>query len=447
MSRGNILYVGGSGPGNYSRIQDAIDNASDGDTIFVYSGLFYENIQIPKSIYLIGEDKNSTIIDGNNSGDVVIIIKDFVSINKFTIRNGVNGIYILSNNNTIISNNISKNEWRGILSHESKDNIITDNVVSQNNQDGLYLCDFSSHNVVTNNIISENNGSGIVIFVDSDNNNITSNIINANNKANVNIQNSENNLIVNNIICCSKKRDGILLLYSKNNTINSNTINENDGDGIGIHWSSRNTITNNTISINKLDGIRLLYSNSTNNNIYHNNFIDNNQNAYDDGNNNQWNNNYPSCGNYWDSYTGDDVFWGQNQEMNGSDGVGDTPYDISGGDNKDMYPLMEPYGMTTLSLDFRGGLFKCSGIIKNIGNNTAFNVQWNIEIDGGIVLFGRATSGTLPKPLLAGEETQVSSHLILGFGSIILTIAIWADNAPYYSKSTPGKLLLFFIKI
>jgi hypothetical protein len=35
-SRGSWLYVGGSGPGNYSKIQDAVDNTSDGDTVFVY---------------------------------------------------------------------------------------------------------------------------------------------------------------------------------------------------------------------------------------------------------------------------------------------------------------------------------------------------------------------------------------------------------------------------
>jgi len=35
---GNTLYVGGSGPNNYTKIQDAIDNASNGDTVFVYSG-------------------------------------------------------------------------------------------------------------------------------------------------------------------------------------------------------------------------------------------------------------------------------------------------------------------------------------------------------------------------------------------------------------------------
>ena len=50
---GNTLYVGGSGPGNYTKIQDAIDNASDGDTVFVYNGTYYENVVINKSIDLI----------------------------------------------------------------------------------------------------------------------------------------------------------------------------------------------------------------------------------------------------------------------------------------------------------------------------------------------------------------------------------------------------------
>ncbi|RLF45340.1 MAG: hypothetical protein DRN29_06910, partial [Thermoplasmata archaeon] len=67
---GNILYVGGSGTGNYSRIQDAIDDANDGDTIFVYSNSspYYEHIIINKSINLVGENKNTTIIDGNKEG-------------------------------------------------------------------------------------------------------------------------------------------------------------------------------------------------------------------------------------------------------------------------------------------------------------------------------------------------------------------------------------------
>lgn len=47
-SNGNWLYVGGSGPGNYTTIQSAIDAASSGDTVFVYSGIYYENVNINK---------------------------------------------------------------------------------------------------------------------------------------------------------------------------------------------------------------------------------------------------------------------------------------------------------------------------------------------------------------------------------------------------------------
>ena len=83
----NTLYIGGSGPGNYSTIQDAIDMASVGDTVFVYSGLYYENLIVNKTIDLIGINKETSIIDGNGSGDVVKITSDFVNIKGFTIQN------------------------------------------------------------------------------------------------------------------------------------------------------------------------------------------------------------------------------------------------------------------------------------------------------------------------------------------------------------------------
>ena len=64
---GNILYVGGSGPNNYTKIQDAINDSVDGDTVFVYdeSSPYYEYITIGKTILLLGEDKNTTIIDAS----------------------------------------------------------------------------------------------------------------------------------------------------------------------------------------------------------------------------------------------------------------------------------------------------------------------------------------------------------------------------------------------
>ena len=89
-----ILYVGGSGEGNYSKIQDAIDNVSIGATVFVYndSSPYYENIYIDKWIKLIGESRETTIIDGGSGYTIYINIDSMppyaqVVINGFTIRN------------------------------------------------------------------------------------------------------------------------------------------------------------------------------------------------------------------------------------------------------------------------------------------------------------------------------------------------------------------------
>jgi len=62
---GNTLYVGGTGPGNYTKIQDAVDNASAKDIVYVFNGTYNERVKIYNSLKLIGEDRNNTIIDAN----------------------------------------------------------------------------------------------------------------------------------------------------------------------------------------------------------------------------------------------------------------------------------------------------------------------------------------------------------------------------------------------
>ena len=135
--RGNTLYVGGSGPGNYTRIQDAIDNANVGDAVFVYSGLYFENVVVDKSIYLFGEYKNTTIINGNGSGVVINILVDCVKISGFTITNGGPlaqnfdaGIKIDSSYNTISYCNISSNKYYGLYLY--KEPSATNNTIRSN---------------------------------------------------------------------------------------------------------------------------------------------------------------------------------------------------------------------------------------------------------------------------------------------------------------------------
>ena len=136
---GNTLYVGGSGEGNYTKIQDAINDAVDGDTVFVYdeSSPYYEHVKVNKSINLIGEDRNTTVIYVGGSGDVVKIHQaKWVNISGFTIRNGAVGIDIYASYNTITGNIISNNEYGIYLIGSS--NTITGNNIS-NNGYGIYL--------------------------------------------------------------------------------------------------------------------------------------------------------------------------------------------------------------------------------------------------------------------------------------------------------------------
>ena len=129
---GNTLYVGGDGPGNYTRIQDAIDDSSDGDSIFVFNGAYYENIRITKAIRLIGENRDLTIIDGRGKKDVVFISADNVTITGFTLTNGKwSGIDSYSNSNNITGNIISNNSHYGISIPGFNDSIITSNIIKR----------------------------------------------------------------------------------------------------------------------------------------------------------------------------------------------------------------------------------------------------------------------------------------------------------------------------
>jgi parallel beta-helix repeat protein len=74
---------------NYTTIQEAIDNSTtqNGHVVFVEKGTYYEHVTIFKSISLIGEERDTTIVDANGTGTAILITTDNVSIANFTIRN------------------------------------------------------------------------------------------------------------------------------------------------------------------------------------------------------------------------------------------------------------------------------------------------------------------------------------------------------------------------
>ena len=232
---GNTLYVGGSGPNNYTTIQGAINDSVDGDTVFVYddSSPYYENIVIDKSIDLIGENKNTTVIDADDSGGHVIILNaNQVNLTGFTIQNhggipNAAGIFVSSNNNNISGNNIlyiPHYGQEGIWLYHSSENIISENTINHHHY-GIWLED-SYNNYISRNYIDDIWHWAIILG------NSPNNIING-------------NIIVNN-------SDGIYLRDSIKNNITGNEISNNNR-GIKLK-DQEDTSSNNVIFRNNFRG-------------------------------------------------------------------------------------------------------------------------------------------------------------------------------------------------
>jgi parallel beta-helix repeat protein len=239
LARGNTLYVGGSGPNNYTKIQDAVDNATDGDTVFVFddSSPYLENIMIEKSISLIGEEKNTTIIDGNRTDDVIHIQADSVTISGFSIINsknsaGSDAAGIVTNvNHTTITNNIIKNNFFGINSinnpslgdFDPSENVIRNNLIYSNSWTGIIL-DRTNNSIIADNIIFNNNFTGITTH-EAFNNHILGNTL-LNNEYGLYIIESNKNEISENHVT-NNSRYGIVMLDAKNNVISQNNFIDN----------------------------------------------------------------------------------------------------------------------------------------------------------------------------------------------------------------------------
>jgi parallel beta-helix repeat protein len=293
----------------------------------------------------------------NTSIGVGLIETDGCKIANNSVSNNRYGIHLRdSNNNTLQSNTATSND-DGICLDSSSNNALTKNTALYNDY-GIELL-FSSSNMLQSNNASYNNYDGIELLFGSDSNTLQSNIANSNKHHGIELQCSNNNTLSdctansNNwyaiYLCC-----GICLVDSNSNTLQNNTANSNNYyDGIDLWDSNNNTLTNNIANSNNRVGIRLHSSNnntlrgniasdngdhgiysygvSTNNTLYHNNLIDNTQNAYDGGAN-TWDSG--SEGNYYSDYTDAD---------NNTDGIGDTHHPLPGGTSIDYFPLMQPW--------------------------------------------------------------------------------------------------------
>ncbi|RCV65429.1 nitrous oxidase accessory protein [Methanophagales archaeon] len=298
-------------------IQDAIDAANSSDSIEVYSGTYYETVNVNKQLVLRGVDtgEGKPIVDAGGAGSAIILCADGIVLDGFEVTNAGTGsgssisqdgsratvtlpdsaeagIKVISNGNNIKHNDVINNNWYGIDLHESSNNSIEDNNVSNNNWYGINL-ESSRNNTISNCTASNNEG-------------------------------------------------GIILFCSNSNTITGNAESNNNGGILITANSSDNVIAGNTVRGNLWYGILLRVSN--NNVITGNDFISNTTNVHSANSANFWNSTEPLTyqynnttftsyiGNFWSNYKGPDA---------DGDGLGDTPYVIDS--DEDHHPLMSRF--------------------------------------------------------------------------------------------------------
>jgi len=285
VSQGVIIV-----PDYYPTIQGAINAANNGDTVFVRNGTYCENVVLNKTVTLLGENRETVIVDGNQSGNCLNVTASEVTVSGFTLMNGTHGVWVSSGAGCVLSDdNVTLNNDFGVVLESSPDTIVSNNNVASNNA-GIYI-GYSTNCTLSGNTVTSNFDLGIAFE------------------------------------SCSN-----IMVFGNNLTRNN--------AGISLNNSFNNTLSENNVTANNYAGIEIMYSSS--NSIFHNNFVNNRIQVLPTDSTNNWDNGYPSGGNYWSDYNGSDLFRGAYQNLTGSDGIGDTPHVIDS-NNIDFYPLMNPW--------------------------------------------------------------------------------------------------------
>lgn len=352
----------------------------------------------------------------SNIYDLIVVQRDSIVIDgtSYTLQgtgvSGSRGIDLSGRTDVTVRNTQIKNFYYGVYLSSAFSNSISGNIIIANGNSGIYLYSLCSSNIISGNTIASN-GVGIGL-ISSSSNVISGNTIGGNSLG-ILLSSSSSNVISGNNVAANNG-DGFSLSYSSANSISDNNITANTGYGISSIASSSNIIRGNNITANNNYGIRFETSSSANR-VYHNNF-DNAMQAYSPVGTNVWNDSYPSGGNYWSDYSGADLYSGPNQDLPGSDGIGDTPY-ILNTNNRDHLPLMS-WTPPPPAPDFSITASKNSLVIPQSHSDTSvitiasiggFNQPLNLSVSGAPTGVTATLNPEQVTPLPSGTETSTLS--------------------------------------
>lgn len=243
-------------PDDYVSVQEAVDNAADGDIVLIKLGTYNGSVAINKRISLIGEDKAGTIIQGDWSlnGTVVLVEHDGVVVEKVTLKAAYDagphgrGVHLFQVKGCIVSN-CNFVSFVGVWLYGASDNTVENNHIDGTKATmppvaGIKLQYSDDNRIVGNNVIEYNYGVGI------------------------SLESSDRNILAENQLL--NNYNGIWVKGSNNNSFTDNAITVTASTflsptesvmfgcyGIGLQQSSSNSITGNSF-VDCPKGVRIL---------------------------------------------------------------------------------------------------------------------------------------------------------------------------------------------
>jgi parallel beta-helix repeat protein len=283
-------------PDQYSTIQQAINSANGGDTVYVRNGVYAETLTISKPLNLMGENTQSTIINGGNIGNVVQVSSNNIAISGFTIENAGTSewtgrgfpdscISLQDSSFVKVTNTILTKATVAIWSYDSSNSVISDNLVFGTTTMGIIV--YGDTNVTVSGCYVKDCG---LVGLHLDGSSVDCKIINntvIGCSEGIDIEKSNQNLIRQ----CVLLNDNLSLSFTNSgkNQVQYCIIS-NGSIGAGFYQSNDNTLTGNSFINNTQQVVPNLDFSSPNlvsSSAY-------SQNIWDDG----------KIGNYWSDYKG-----------------------------------------------------------------------------------------------------------------------------------------------